>query len=54
MIANEELYGSRNHRLYQKLLLAKMKLKLEESHVPVMYEARFGGILSDDQIGVRG
>ena len=52
LIANEELYGYKNHRLYRRLLLAEMKLMLEERHVPIIYEARFEGIITDTQDGV--
>lgn len=47
LIANEELYGYKNHRLYRRSLLAEMKLMLEECHVPIVYEAKFEGVLSD-------
>jgi 2-polyprenyl-6-methoxyphenol hydroxylase-like FAD-dependent oxidoreductase len=53
LIANEKLYEFKNHRLYRRLLLAEMKLMLEEHHVPVVYEAKFGGILTDNESGVR-
>jgi 2-polyprenyl-6-methoxyphenol hydroxylase-like FAD-dependent oxidoreductase len=53
LIANEELYGYKNHRLYRRLLLAEMKLMLDERHVPIIYEAKFEGILTDNQDGVK-
>lgn len=53
LIANEELYGYKNHRLYRRLLLAEMKLMLDERRVPVIYEAKFEGILTDNQDGVK-
>ena len=51
LIANEEIYGYKNHRLYRKLLLKEMKLMLEERNVPVMYETRFEGVVHDSPEG---
>lgn len=48
LIANEQLYGYKNHRIWRRLLLAEMKLMLRERDVSITYNARFGGITEDN------
>lgn len=52
LITNESLYGYKNHRIWRKLLLAEMKLMLTERKVDIEYNAKFGGIVSEDDEGV--
>jgi len=52
LVANEELYGYRNHRIWRKLLLDEMKLMLDERDVQIHYDSKFQGIESDDANGV--
>lgn len=52
LIANEELCGYKNHRLYRRVLLEQMKAMLAERQVPIIYNARFQGITSDTLSGV--
>lgn len=52
LVANEELYGYRNHRIWRKLLLDEMKLMLNERGVQIHYDSKFQGIESDDARGV--
>ena len=53
LVANEELYGYRNHRIWRTLLLDEMKAMLQERKVPVLYNARFEGITVDAQDGIK-
>lgn len=52
LIANEQLYGYKNHRLWRRLLLAEMKLMLKERKVEIKYNSRFEGIVREDESGV--
>lgn len=52
LVADESLYGYRNHRLWRKLLLDEMKLMLSERGIDIEYDAKFGGIISDSSTGV--
>lgn len=47
LIANEALYGYKNHRIWRRLLLAEMKLMLAERGVGVEYDSRFNGIVEE-------
>ncbi|KAF2104424.1 FAD/NAD(P)-binding domain-containing protein [Rhizodiscina lignyota] len=48
LIANEQLYGYKNHRLYRRVLLQEMRAMLDERNISVQYNARFGGVVSED------
>lgn len=52
LIANEELYGYRNHRVWRRWLLEEMKLMLAELKIPIVYNSKFEGIVSDTIGGV--
>lgn len=47
VIANEELYGYKNHRLYRRVLLKEMKTMLEELAIPIVYNAKYEGIVTE-------
>lgn len=51
-IANEELYGYLNHRIWRKLLLDEMKQLLLEQGVRINYRSKYGGMISDRDDGV--
>ena len=53
LITHESLYGYRNHRIWRKLLLEEMKQMLDERSVPIHYDSKFNGIVSDQSEGVR-
>lgn len=52
LVADESLYGYRNHRIWRKLLLDEMKAMLEERGVGIQYDSVFNGIESEDEQGV--
>lgn len=49
LIANEELYGYKNHRIWRRLLLAEMKLMLAELDIEIQYHARFEGVVEEHE-----
>lgn len=49
LIANEELYGYKNHRIWRRLLLAEMKLMLAELDIEIEYHARFEGVVEEHE-----
>lgn len=52
LAANEDLYGFKDHRLWRRILLMEMKIMLEERCIDIVYKARFGGIIAEDETGV--
>lgn len=44
LIANESLYGYKNHRLWRKLLLDALLTAVEERRVRIQWEAKFEGV----------
>lgn len=49
LITNESLYGYKNHRIWRRLLLAEMKLMLAERNLEIEYNAKFEGIVSENE-----
>lgn len=52
LVADESLYGYRNHRLWRKILLDEMKSMLQERGVQIHYDSRFRGVVQDSSDGV--
>lgn len=52
LVADESMYGYRNHRIWRKILLDEMKTMLGERGVHIQYDSRFKGIASDSAAGV--
>ena len=52
LIANEDLYGYCNHRVWRKILIDEMRQMLGERSIQIKYEAKLNGIVSDDDSGV--
>ena len=52
LIANKELYGYPNHRIWRRLLLAEMKLMLQERRIEIQYNSKFDSIVREDRNGV--
>ncbi|KAK5088825.1 hypothetical protein LTR05_003047 [Lithohypha guttulata] len=52
LIANEQLYGYKNHRLWRKILLTEMKLMLEERNINIKYNSRFDGVSQESDTSV--
>lgn len=48
----EENGGYRNHRIWRGLLLDEMRLMLNERGVPIHYNSKFGGIVSESEHNV--
>lgn len=53
LVADETLYGYKNHRLWRRLLLAEMKRMLEEAGVRISYQSRFEEVVSEGGEGVK-
>ncbi|KAF2173466.1 hypothetical protein M409DRAFT_48439 [Zasmidium cellare ATCC 36951] len=51
-IDSEEKYGYANHRIWRHFLLAEMRLMLEERSVPIHFDSKFNGVVSDTPHGV--
>lgn len=52
LIADESLYGYRNHRIWRRILLDEMRSMLEERAVLIRYDSKFNGIMVEDEMSV--
>ena len=52
LVASKALYGYCNHRLWRPVLLFEMKAVLMEQCMPIIYNAKFEGVVSDDSDAV--
>lgn len=52
LIADEALYGYRNHRVWRRVLLDEMRRMLAERVVPIFYDSKFDGIVTESDQGV--
>jgi 2-polyprenyl-6-methoxyphenol hydroxylase-like FAD-dependent oxidoreductase len=52
LIANESLYGYKNHRVWRRILLDVLREMLREKTVRIAWESKFDGIVHEDEEGV--
>ncbi|OCT46824.1 putative salicylate hydroxylase [Cladophialophora carrionii] len=52
LIANESLYGFRNHRVWRRILVEELLGMVRDKGVQVQWENRFEGVLSECEAGV--
>ncbi|GME48624.1 kynurenine 3-monooxygenase [Neofusicoccum parvum] len=52
VLASEELYGYKIHRVYRRELLHAMRAMLEERNIPVLYDSKFERIVEETAEGV--
>ena len=53
LVANEELYGYKNHRVWRRILLETLLNMVEERGVIIHWQSRFEGVIDEGDTGVQ-